>query len=173
MLVILRFYLVNYRAYQLMAKIAIPNKEVGFVYEQIVAGWFGETISMDSYLRFVQSLAKGDVEEFKNYLSSYIMQTGSYFDFNKNTPEQIFHVFILGLVVGLRDHYYIHSNQESGLGRFDVIFIPKNQKKSGILLEFKTSTTADLLLDKAQEALEQIKDKRYIETFKQHDIDLS
>ena len=47
--------------------------------------------------------------------------------------EQIFHVFILGLVVGLRDYYHIHSNQESGLGRFDVIFIPKDKKKRNII----------------------------------------
>ena len=72
--------------------------------------------------------------------------------------------------MGLRDSYYIYSNQESGLGRCDVLFIPKNKKEKGILLEFKTSNTVDLFLDKAQEALDQIKDKQYIEIFKQHDI---
>jgi hypothetical protein len=104
------------------------------------------------------------------YISSYIMQTGSYFDFNSNTAEQIFHIFILGLVVGLRDHYHIHSNKESGLGRFDLIFIPKNKEKRGILLEFKTSDTVDLLLNKAQEALTQVKDKQYMEIFRQQFI---
>lgn len=156
---------------RLMAKIAIPNKEVSFVYDGIVEQWFGKTISLDSYDGFVQSLANEDMDKFKAYLSSYIRQTGSYFDFNKNMDEQIFHIFILGLVVGLRDHYYIHSNRESGLGRFDVMFIPKNKKDRGILLEFKKSDTLELLLNKAQEALDQIKDKRYIETFKQHNID--
>lgn len=156
--------------YQLRARLMIPNKEVGFVYNEIIAGWFGVVKGMDSYTRFVESLAKGDVKEFKNYLASYIMQTGSYFDFNKNTAEQIFHIFILGLVVGLRDHYYIYSNQESGLGRFDVIFIPKNKEERGILLEFKTSDRSENLKAKAEEALEQIKDKKYIETFKKEGI---
>jgi len=156
---------------RLMAKISVPNKEVSFVYDKIVEKWFSTAISLDSYDEFVQSLYKGDLDKFKEYLSSYIMQTGSYFDFNSHTAEQIFHIFILGLVVGLRDHYYIYSNQESGLGRFDVTFIPKNKKAKGIVLEFKISSTPDLLLSKAQEALEQIKNKQYIEIFKKHSID--
>ncbi len=156
--------------FQLVAKMAIPNKEVGFVYDKIIATWFSKAISFDSYNRFIQSLADEDMDKFKIYLSTYIMKTGSYFDFNRKAPEQIFHVFILGLVVGLRDHYDIHSNQESGLGRFDVIFIPKDIHKNGILLEFKTSPTPELLSNKALEALEQIKDKQYIEIFKQHNV---
>jgi len=156
--------------YQLKARIAIPNKEVSFIYGNIIANWFGEAISLDAYGEFVKSLADGEMIRFKEILSSYIMQTGSYFDFNSNTAEQVFHSFILGLVVGLRGDYIISSNQESGLGRLDVILIPKNELKNGILLEFKTSTTPELLLDKAREALEQIKDKKYISTFKQHNI---
>ncbi|PWU05716.1 MAG: AAA family ATPase [Verrucomicrobia bacterium] len=155
--------------YQQLAKIAIPNKEIRLVYDEIVAGWF-QQIDVDLYRDFIQSLANADTDKFKKYLSDYMMQSTSFFDFNTNTPEQVFHVFILGLVVGLRNQYYIHSNQESGLGRFDVIFIPKNKKEKGILLEFKKSTTADFLLNNAQEALEQIKDKYYLEIFKQHSI---
>lgn len=158
------------RGYELMAKMAIPNKEVGFVYDKIITNWFHKATSRDSYIKFIQNLEKGELGEFKNYLSEYIMQTGSYFEFNSRTSEQIFHVFILGLVVGLRDRYYIRSNQESGLGRFDVIFIPKDKQEKGILLEFKTSPSSDLLLTKAHEALEQIKNRQYIETFKQYNI---
>jgi hypothetical protein len=97
-----------------MATMAIPNKEVSFVYDKAVERWFDTALSLEAYDKFVQSLAKGDLDKFKVYLSSYIMQAGSYFDFNSNTPEQIFHVFILGLVVGLRSDYYIHSNREAG-----------------------------------------------------------
>ena len=73
--------------------------------------------------------------------------------------------------MGLKENYIIQSNQESGLGRFDVIFIPKNDKgKNGILLEFKVSDDAKLLPDKAQEALQQIKDQKYITLFKAQGI---
>lgn len=157
-------------SYCLMAKLAIPNKEVRFVYDKIVTGWFRQALDFDSYLDFTQSLINGDMNKLKQCLSEYIIQSSSYFDFNNNTSEKVFHAFILGLVVGLRNNYTIHSNRESGLGRFDVIFIPKNNQDRGILLEFKTSDTPDLLLNKAQEALTQIKDKFYVEIFKQHNI---
>ena len=153
-----------------MAKIAIPNKEVRFIYDKIIAGWYSQAISMESYNNFIQSIVEGNMDKFKMYITSYIMQSGSYFDFNSNTSEQIFHVCILGLVVGLRDRYNIHSNKESGLGRFDVICIPKDKEERAILLEFKVSDAAELLIEKAKEALLQIKEKQYIELLKQEEI---
>lgn len=156
---------------RLIAKIAIPNKEVQIVYDNIVEDWFSERVSLAGYDRFIQALAKGDLNEFREYLATYLKQTSSHFDFNRNTHEQIFHIFILGLVVGLRDSYYIYSNQESGLGRFDVICIPLKKQEKGILLEFKTSNKVEDLPKKAQEALEQIKDKQYVEIFKKHNVD--
>jgi len=158
------------RGNRLIARMAIPNKEVSFVYDDIIEQWFDVTSGLESYDMFVQSLVQEKIDDFKAYLSGYIMQTGSYFDFNSNTAEQIFHIFILGLVVGLRAQYIIYSNQESGLGRFDVVFIPKNQLEKGIVLEFKTSATAELLLDKAQEALDQIKQKQYLTVFEKNNI---
>ncbi len=156
--------------FQMLAELAIPNKEVGFVYNEIIAGWFSIENNLDVYKNFIGSLMNGNVDEFKKQLSSYIMQSGSFFDFDKTTPEKIFHIFILGLVVGLKKEYIIQSNRESGLGRLDIIFIPKNNKRQGMLIEFKTSATIELLLEKAQEALDQIKDRKYIEIFKQHNI---
>ena len=160
----------EFRGNRLMAKIAIPNQEVSFVYDKIVERWFSLAISLESYDRFVQSLTNGDVEKFELYLATYIVQSGSYFDFNQNTPEQIFHVFILGLVVGLRDDYIISSNEESGLGRLDVAFIPKSKQKNGIILEFKIANTQEELVSKANQALIQIKEKQYFQSFKQHEI---
>ncbi len=156
--------------FQMLAQIAIPNKEVGFVYNEIVTGWFSIEANMDVYQSFIESLINGDLDKFKYNLSNYIIQTGSYFDFNEKTPERIFQVFILGLVVGLKKDYIIQSNRESGLGRLDVIFIPKNKERRGILMEFKTSDSAELCLSKAKEGLDQIKDKKYMETFKQHGV---
>ncbi|RZI47297.1 AAA family ATPase, partial [Rickettsiales endosymbiont of Peranema trichophorum] len=146
------------------------NKEVSFVYDDIVDDWFSEAISIESYDSFVKSLMDGDMEKFEMYITSYIMQSGSYFDFNKNTPDQVFHVFILGLVVGLRGEYYIRSNQESGLGRFDVVMLPKQSERAGILLEFKATDDPKKLKAKAKEGLKQVKDKQYLELFKQNGV---
>ncbi len=156
--------------YQMLAQLAVPNREIRFVYNKIIAQWFTIKSSMDSYRKFIESLLSGDVSAFKHQLSNYIIQTGSYFDFNKHTPEEVFHIFILGLVVGLKDEYIIQFNRESGIGRLDVIFLPKNNKRQGILIEFKTGENPDLLLTRAEEALEQIKNKHYLGTFKQHNV---
>ncbi|RZI45500.1 AAA family ATPase [Rickettsiales endosymbiont of Peranema trichophorum] len=155
---------------KLICHLSIPNKEVSFVYDDIVDDWFSEAISIESYDSFVRSLMDGDMEKFEMYITSYIMQSGSYFDFNKNTPEQIFHVFILGLVVGLRGAYYIRSNQESGLGRFDVVMLPKQSERAGILLEFKATDDPKKLKAKAKEGLKQVKDNQYLELFRQNGV---
>ncbi len=157
-------------SYQMLAELAIPNKEVDFVYSEIIANWFSIKANMSSYSNFIGSILNGNINEFKKQLSNYIIQTGSFFDFNKHTPEEVFHIFILGLMVGLKDEYIIQSNKESGLSRLDVILIPKNNKKQGILIEFKTSENPNLLLTNAQETLQQIKNQKYLETFKQHNI---
>nr|WP_165379530.1 AAA family ATPase [Rickettsiales endosymbiont of Peranema trichophorum] len=153
-----------------IVELCIPNKEVSFVYSRAIKGWFSKATRVGSYDSFVRSLMDGDMQRFELYIASYIMQSGSYFDFNKNTPEQVFHVFILGLVVGLRGEYYIRSNQESGLGRFDVVMLPKRSERGGILLEFKATDDPKKLRAKAKEGLKQVKDKQYLELFKQNGV---
>eukprot|EP00916_Digyalum_oweni_P018688 GHVL01031242.1.p1 GENE.GHVL01031242.1~~GHVL01031242.1.p1 ORF type:complete len:479 (+),score=79.94 GHVL01031242.1:182-1438(+) len=154
---------------ELMAKIAIPNKEIRFTYDEIIEEWFSDA---GNYTSFIQSIVDGDMDKFKTCLKDYIMEAGSFFDFSRNTPEQIFHVFTLGLVVGLRDKYKICLNKESGSGRYDVLCEPKkyNKKKRAILLEFKVSTAPELLKKTAKDAILQIKEKRYITTLKQEEI---
>ena len=142
------------KGFRLMAQVSVPNKEVMHIYDEIVTGWFRKSSDFSTYDKFIDSLISGKMDDFKRHLSEYLMETGSYFDFNKNTPEKVFHSFMLGLVVGLKENYVIQSNQESGLGRFDVIFIPKNDKaKNGILLEFKVSEDAERIVKQSAGSL--------------------
>ena len=159
------------KGFRLMAQVSVPNKEVMFIYDEIVTGWFRKRSNFKAYDKFISSLVEDRMTDFKTQLEEYLLQSGSYFDFHKHTPEQVFHSFMLGLVVGLKENYIIQSNQESGLGRFDVVFIPKNDKiQNGILLEFKVSDDVKLLSDKAQEALQQIKDQKYFTILKSHGV---
>ena len=73
-------------------------------------------------------------------------------------------------MVGLREDYLIKSNQESGYGRFDVAFVPKDKTRNGIILEFKLASDIKDLENKANEALLQISDKRYTDIFKEQGI---
>jgi hypothetical protein len=131
-----------------MAKMVIPNKEVGFVYDEIIKGWFSDAVNLDSYYQLIRSLVDGEMDMFRMHISEYIMQSGSNFDFNKKTPEQIFHTLIFGIIIGLRDDYTILSNHETGLGRADMTIIPKNKQKKGIILEFKVTKNAEKQIEK-------------------------
>lgn len=155
----------------LMAQMAIPNKEVMFIYNEIIREWFSSTLSLNEYNNFVQSIATGNIETFEKILSDYIATSGSYFDFNSNTKEQVFHSLILGLVLGLRENYVISSNQESGYGRYDVALIPKNKTHHmGIILELKTADKESDLGQIADMALKQITNKEYTSVFKKQGI---
>jgi hypothetical protein len=156
---------------RLNAVISIPNKEVMSIYEDLVERWFMLTKQASNYYEeLIGSLVNGDVIGFKEHVAEYISESGSYFDFGKNTPERVFHVFMLGLLVGLRSKYEISSNKEAGSGRYDIIFVPKDKNKNGILLEFKIAKTSQELLSKAEEALKQIKDKQYTQIFVKHAV---
>ena len=54
------------------------------------------------------------------------------------THEQIYHVYTLGLLTILADDYIIKSNRESGEGRYDIMLIPYDKKRNGILIEIKS-----------------------------------
>ena len=75
--------------------------------------------------------------------------------------EKVYHSFILGLMIHLEGKYYINSNRESGLGRYDIEIEPLNKNMRGFILEFKVTDSEENLEKKADEALEQIKDKKY------------
>lgn len=43
-------------------------------------------------------------------------------------PERFYHGFVLGLLADQRENYEIHSNRESGFGRYDVMMIPRQKQ---------------------------------------------
>ena len=91
-----------------------------------------------------------------------IEKTLGIFDTGKDS-ENFYHAFVLGLFVSLNSSYEVKSNRESGLGRYDVILIPKDISKNGVIIEFKKvnkkrNETLEIACDTA---LKQIEDKRY------------
>ena len=59
------------------------------------------------------------------------------------------------------DEYEVISNRESGLGRYDIMIVPRVTTKPGIVIEFKTAQANESLDDAAKRAIDQIKDKKY------------
>ena len=119
-----------------------------------------------------ENVVMADIEVFQEIFSDYVLKSLSYFDISEKEGEKVYHAFVLGMLVSLNDEYEVLSNRESGYGRYDVCIIPKDSNKLGIILEFKklalnSAKTMDMV---AEEALLQIKDKKYAITLENRGI---
>ncbi|MEM7588586.1 MAG: AAA family ATPase [Myxococcota bacterium] len=146
------------------AVLRIPNQEVRIAYGRLALRWFSEK-SPDFLPNMLRSLEEGEVEIFAQELSTFAQGSLSYFDFATSQPERVYHALMVGLVAGLSGRYRIRSNRESGAGRPDLLLIPYDAKKLGIVMEFKVVDSEDKLQQAAQTALEQILQKDYADEF--------
>lgn len=137
-----------------------PNQEILMLYRSTVLRWFAQTddVSLHQLLHY---LVEGELTLFLPLLQRILLETMSYFDVTGQYPEKFYHGFVLGLVVSLSKTHTVHSNKESGLGRYDVMLIPKDKTKLGIILEFKVAKPTDDLQESAADALAQIYQKNY------------
>ena len=144
-------------------ELSIPNKEVAGLYRQIVREWFREGTFGHQYEQMLQGLLEGDMETFEPLFQEIVMNTLSYFDLSGKRPENVYHSFVLGLLVSLGDQYEVKSNRESGYGRYDVMLIPRDLTKKGIIIEFKkvNALKKETLQEAVQQALQQIERKQY------------
>lgn len=173
-----------------LCDLMVPNQEVAALYEGIFANWLTEdNASYVKALSLLDQLLKGNIAQFTKDIEDFLMAAASIHDYAKQ-PEAFYHGFMLALTAIHIDEYYIHSNQESGHGRPDLLFIPKNKKNTqAIILEFKRvprkrkiSQTAALktkitkkkvtakarLAKEAEKALKQINAQYYAATLTQY-----
>jgi hypothetical protein len=148
-----------------------PNYEVQVLFEDIVHGWLSEPLGEDNYQSLLNSLLRGDLEEFRPRFEDCLTLAFSIFDVTGQHPEKFYHGFVLGLVVSLADRYDVKSNPESGYGRADVLLIPKDKTQLGLVLEFKTLRDKNVdLTEGANQALQQILERRYADTLRAQGI---
>lgn len=151
----------------------VTNKEVKLMFSQMFINWFeGESCN---YSLFSKALIAGNVEQMNRYLDEIAMATFSYFDTGYRQAENFYHAFVLGLVAELSPGYEITSNRESGLGRYDVMLMPKDDVSDGILIEFKVydPQKEKTLQDTVARALAQIEEKKYETVLKQRGLSSS
>ncbi len=155
---------------EITCQLSIPNKEVSGAYLRFVKNWYQDALTNGDYMTLLDALINGRVEQFQELLQAYIEQSLSYFDLGKKTPEKVYHVFMLGLLAGLRTEYLIQSNKEAGFGRFDLALIPRDTTKLGIVIEFKSIDDDTLLDASAIDALAQIKPHHYTSVLLEHGV---
>lgn len=147
-------------------QLALTNKEVHLMFENMIREWFSEY--EESYNDFIKALLKDDIKAMNLYMNRVALATFSFFDTGKHPsartePERFYHGFVLGLMVELADRYVITSNRESGFGRYDVLLEPIARKDKAIILEFKVFDPEEErnLNDTVQKAHEQIERMEY------------
>jgi len=141
----------------------IPNVEVGDLYHTMILDWFKTSLREHRYHMLLNSLTQGDMDTFSQLFKEFMSSSVSVFDVPAEESEKIYHAFVLGMLIGLKDQYEMKSNRESGLGRYDVMLIPKNIHDLGIVMEFKkVGQFEEIDLEPAVlSALKQIEDKKY------------
>lgn len=149
--------------------IRIPNEEVHYFFERdFIRNFLG---SVDNFDRTLSYLLEGDFDNFTYELENIMLNSVSCFDFNSNSKESHYHVFILGMLLGLRRRYYIHSNREGGRGRYDLVVEPMDKSKNGLVIEFKVAKEKEDLEKASEEALAQIEEKRYYEELRDRGVE--
>ena len=134
--------------------------------DELIVRWFGSDEESYRYTEFLEALIIGDLERMQNTFQELCFRLFSFFDGQKkegeDEPEKFYHGFVLGLIVSLRGRYVIHSNQESGEGRYDISLEPLKDDDA-ILIEFKifNSSEEKNLEGTCKRALKQIEEKKY------------
>ncbi|ABD40870.1 protein of unknown function DUF1703 [Methanospirillum hungatei JF-1] len=146
--------------------LSIPNKEISAAYKQFVNSQFekGDPSSgITSFLSVFLENKKAEILE--QTLQNLTISLVSFYDLAR-LPEAVFHAFVLGLLANLISVYDVRSNAESGLGRADILMIPKTTRyQTGYVIEFKSIYPNDDIEKSAQEALTQIRERKYDSSF--------
>lgn len=137
-------------------KMAIPNREVRYIYTHTIRSWFQDAIKTRDLSELYQSLFTGDAERTERELGRLLMESISYMD----SREAFYHGFVLGVLGNLKE-YLVTSNREAGAGRYDIAVRHPDVSRTPVILELKVSDTYRGMEDACREALKQISDRHY------------
>lgn len=139
-----------------MCDVAIPNKEILYVYEKEV---LNRTNQNNVSISIHQAIFSKDTRKLQSLLEDFMIKSISTMD---GASEAFYHGMMLGLCAVLGSQYKVRSNRESGLGRFDIELLPMMQGIPGFIFEFKHTKDINVDLDSlANSALRQIDDMKY------------
>ena len=151
-----------------MCEVALPNKEIAYVYNKEILQKLDKLIPMAAAISMQEALYSADSQKLKAVMQSLLANSVSSFD---TAGENFYHGFMLGLCA-LLSNAYVTSNREAGDGRYDIQLMPKNVALPGILIELKAEKHADAeqLKKLAAVALKQIHDKNYAADMQSHGV---
>ena len=137
-------------------ELAIPNLEVKYIFRTKILRWFNEKIKLSDMTKMFNAIVNKEPEVFEVELNNLLLDTISFND----AYENFYHGFLAGVLSNMKG-YIVKSNREGGTGRSDLFIKSVSRRGIAIVIEFKIANDIDDLERKADEAIEQIEDRRY------------
>ena len=149
--------------------VKIPNKEILECFNTNITECFNDMVKEGPDFKAVniaKALLNGDEDKVEDLLSEVILAYVSTRDFaTKSNPENFYQGFLSGIFVNCKDVISDYkSNAEAGLGYLDFAF-KDDSGKTAVIIEIKSCASTDELLNAQKNALEQIKEKKYAESY--------
>ncbi len=143
-------------------EMAIPNREVRYIYKTTVLRWFEEKTDKKELTPLYESILEGDTDRMSRILSENLMETISFYDYQ----ESYYHGFLAGMLKNIGS-YIVLSNRESGNGRPGILLKYPSERGKAVILEIKVADPFSGLEEKCDEALRQIEEQEYEESLRQ------
>ena len=143
--------------------VRIPNLEILECFENNILDRFGKILSKDNLaLNIANALLEGKVDYVQDKLGPLLRSFVSVRDTaTKATLENYYHGFLNGIFTNCKDNLgEYHYNYESGDGYADITFNNLGGTKACVI-EIKVCKEKESRAKKANEAIEQILEKRY------------
>ncbi len=146
-------------------RLVIPNKEIREVYILQIQEWFKDSVlhNREPINQLLKAIKEGDADTVEKDLTKILVNTISIFDTKSRKEEK--EIFYHGIVLGLlrcESEWLIQSNIEFGDGLVDIL-IETEDPDAGIIIELKYAQTFHGLSKACENAMRQIKERRYDE----------
>ena len=155
-----------------MYRLKIPNLEIRDIFQAQIMEYFKESVKKDgdTLSRFCEALKNEKEKNVEKIFENYLKKTISIRDtfVRKASKENFYHGILLG-ILGVKEEWYVSSNQEAGEGYSDILIETENSEMV-ILIEVKYANDGNL--DQACErAQQQIEEKKYDEELRENGVD--
>ena len=150
-------------------RLVIPNKEVREVFILQIQEWFKAVVAKDDDTMKLLSRAILDKDDKQIARQLNIVMSRMISILDTKAPdamkENFYHGLLLGLLRGSNPDWLIKSNRESGDGFSDILIMPEDPD-AGIVIEVKYAKEMKELDAACENAMAQIKNKRYDEALR-------
>ena len=152
--------------------IKIPNKEIrSFFKKAFIKMVFRGTRYVEDVKR---ALLTKDLESFEIAFQNMVLESISFHNTTLNMKKEEgkevdelaysevpYQMFMLGFLTSMQDKFFVTPEQESGLGRADILLEPRNKNGVGYILEIKATRKNNRISNLAKRAHKQIDSKIY------------